>query len=50
MRTRVQQGLKTTFASHYSHRSSLIGALDVNAVKLYGRKATGQKTLILPQS
>lgn len=50
MRSRVQQGLKTTFASHYSHRTSLVAALDVDAVKLYGRKATGQKTLVLPQA
>ena len=49
MRARVQQGLTTTFASHYSDRVSLADALSVDAVKHYGRKATGQKTLILPQ-
>jgi len=50
MRHRVQQGLKSTFASHYSHRTSLEGALAVEAVKLYGKKATAQKTLIEPRA
>ena len=50
MRSRVQHGLKTTFASHYSDRTSLVGALALEAVKQYGKKATGQKTLIEPSA
>lgn len=49
MQQRVLAGLDTTFASHYSDRVSLAGALSVEAVKHYGRKATGQKTLIVPE-
>lgn len=48
MKQRVVSGLKTTFASHYSDRVGLAQALDLEQVKLYGRKSTGQKTLIVP--
>ena len=47
MQQRVNAGLKTTFASHYSDRLTLADALAVEAVKQYGRKSTGQKTLIV---
>ena len=46
MQQRVLSGLKTTFASQYSDRVSLEQALELSAVQAYGRKATGQKTLI----
>lgn len=49
MQQRVLAGLTSTFASQYSDRVSLEGALGVDAVKLYGRKATGQKTIVLPK-
>jgi NADPH2:quinone reductase len=47
MQQRVVAGLKTTFASHYSETVNLEAALSVDAVKGYGKKATGQKTLIV---
>jgi len=47
MQRRVVAGLKTTFASHYSETVSLEAALSVDAVKACGKKATGQKTLIV---
>jgi NADPH2:quinone reductase len=47
MQQRVVAGLKTTFASHYSETVNLEAALSVDAVKDYGKKATGQKTLIV---
>ena len=47
MQQRVVAGLKTTFASEYSDKVALTHALDSEAVKLYGKKATGQKTLIV---
>jgi NADPH:quinone reductase-like Zn-dependent oxidoreductase len=49
LRARVAAEIKTTFASHYSHEVSLAGALRADAVKTYGRQATGEKFLINPQ-
>lgn len=46
MQQRVLAGLKSTFASHYSDRVELEKALELAAVQTYGRKATGQKTLV----
>ena len=46
MQQRVLSGLKTTFASQYSDGVALENALELSAVQTYGRKATGQKTLI----
>ncbi len=46
MQQRVLAGLKTTFASHYSDRVELEKALELPVVQTYGRKATGQKTLV----
>lgn len=46
MQQRVVSELTTTFASHYAHRVSLEEALSVDAVKQYGVRRTGQKTLI----
>jgi NADPH:quinone reductase len=48
MRHRVLAGLKTTFASSYTDQVSLAGALSVDAVRVYGRQATGLKYLIRP--
>jgi len=48
MRQRVAAGLTTTFASRYTSTVNLAGALDPAAVAAYGRQATGQKYLILP--
>lgn len=48
LRERVAAELKTTFASSYSHEVSLAGALQMEAIAVYGRKATGAKYLINP--
>ena len=48
MRQRVAAELTTTFASSYSGAVDLLGALDPASVAAYGRQATGQKYLILP--
>ncbi len=48
LRERVAAELKTTFASSYSHEVSLAGALQMDAITVYGRKATGAKYLISP--
>ncbi len=46
MMHRVASELTTTFASQYSDRISLLNSLDLAAAQKYGRRATGQKTLI----
>ncbi len=48
LRARVAAELETTFASHYTQRVSLAGALDLDAIRTYQRKATGEKYLIEP--
>lgn len=48
LKQRVADELTTTFASHYSHRVSLAGALSAQALAGYGRRATGEKYLITP--
>jgi NADPH2:quinone reductase len=48
LRERVAAELKTTFASHYSHEVSLAGALQMQAIAVYGKRATGAKYLINP--
>jgi NADPH2:quinone reductase len=48
MRRLVAARLATTFASHFTDSVSLAGALDPQAVALYGRQATGQKYLMVP--
>jgi len=50
MRARVAAEIKTTFASHYTSEVSLAGALSPEAMSVYGRQATGEKFLILPQA
>jgi NADPH2:quinone reductase len=48
LRRRVAAGLTTTFASRYTDEVSLAGALQLDAIGVYGRHATGQKYLINP--
>lgn len=50
MRKRIATEIKTTFASHYTHEVSLAGALQLDAISVYGKQATGEKFLIKPQS
>lgn len=48
MRQRVAAGLTTTFASQFTGEVSLAGALQLDAIAVYSRHATGQKYLITP--
>jgi len=48
LRERVVAELKTTFASHYTQEVSLAGALQLDAVAVYGKQATGAKFLLTP--
>ena len=48
LRERVVKSLKTTFASHYTKTVSLIEALDLANIAVYGKRATGEKYLINP--
>jgi hypothetical protein len=48
MRERVAAELTTTFASHYTAEVSLPGLLSLDAVRAYGRQATGEKYLVVP--
>jgi NADPH:quinone reductase len=48
LRARVAAGLKTTFASHYSHTISLAEALNLDVMSKYLARATGDKYLIEP--
>lgn len=48
LRERVAAELKTTFASSYSQEVSLAGALQMDAIAVYGKRATGAKYLINP--
>ena len=48
LRGRVANGLKTTFASHYSNEISLHEALSLQALAAYSKQATGEKFLIKP--
>ncbi len=49
LQQRVAREIRTTFASHYSAEVSLAGALDLDHIKVYGQRHTGQKYLINPQ-
>jgi 2-methylisocitrate lyase-like PEP mutase family enzyme len=46
LRERVAAELKTTFASHYTKEISLAEALQLEAIAVYGQRATGTKFLI----
>jgi NADPH2:quinone reductase len=48
LRQRVAAELTTTFASTYTDRVSLAGALQLDAIAAYARQATGSKYLIIP--
>jgi NADPH2:quinone reductase len=48
LRERVASELKTTFASHYTAEVSLAEALSLEAIRAYGKQATGTKYLINP--
>ena len=50
LRERVAAEIKTTFASHYTKEVSLTEALQLEAVTAYGKQATGEKYLILPNT
>ena len=48
LKQRVAAELKTTFASSYSKEISLAEALQLDAIAVYGQRATGAKYLINP--
>ena len=48
LRHRVAAEIKTTFASHYTKEISLAEALQLDAIAVYGKQATGEKYLINP--
>ncbi len=48
LRKRVTDELKTTFASHYTSEISLAQALDLDTLRAYNKRATGEKYLINP--
>ncbi len=48
LKERVAAELKTTFASHYAGEVSLTEALDLKAIGVYSKAATGHKYLINP--
>ncbi len=48
LRDRVAAEVKTTFASHYTREVSLAEALQLDAISVYGKQATGEKYLINP--
>ena len=48
LRERVVNNLKTTFASHYTKVISLQEALQLDNIKAYAKRATGEKFLIDP--
>ncbi|MEE2922171.1 MAG: zinc-binding dehydrogenase [Pseudomonadota bacterium] len=50
MDKRVIDELTTTFASHYTKRISLAEALNLDTLKAYDAKATGEKYLITPNA
>ncbi|WP_019451435.1 zinc-binding dehydrogenase [Cupriavidus sp. BIS7] len=48
LRERIVAELKTTFASHYTKAVSLVEALQLDEIAVYGKRATGTKYLINP--
>lgn len=50
LRDRVAKELKTTFASNYTKRITLSEMLDPAVIAAYGKRATGEKYLVLPQA
>ncbi|MDB5941290.1 MAG: putative oxidoreductase [Ramlibacter sp.] len=47
---RVAAELKTTFASHYTKQVSLAQVLSLEHIAVYGKRATGEKYLVTPNS
>lgn len=48
LKQRVASELKTTFASHYTREVSMAEALQLDAIAVYGKAATGEKFLVNP--
>ena len=48
LRERVASEIKTTFASRYTKEVSLVEALQLSEIAVYGKQATGEKYLINP--
>jgi NADPH:quinone reductase len=48
LKARVASEIKTTFASSYSREGSLVETLSLDAIASYGKRATGEKYLVLP--
>lgn len=48
LKDRVAAELKTTFASHYVQEVSLAEMLQLDAIEVYARRATGAKYLVAP--
>jgi NADPH2:quinone reductase len=48
LKERVANEIKTTFASSYSREGSLVEMLSLDAIASYGKRATGEKYLVLP--
>jgi len=48
LRARVASELQTTFASHYTKEISLQEVLDLDNLRAYAKRATGEKFLITP--
>jgi NADPH2:quinone reductase len=48
LRSRVSEGLNTTFASSYTDEVSLTGLLDPAVLRNTARQATGEKYLVAP--
>jgi NADPH2:quinone reductase len=48
LRERVAREVKTTFASSYTQEVSLVEALQLDAIAVYTKQATGEKYLINP--
>lgn len=48
LRARVAAGLTTTFASRYTKEVSLVEALQLGEIAVYGQQATGAKYLVVP--
>lgn len=49
LRDRVARELKTTFASKYTKRIALADMLNPATIAAFGKRATGEKYLVLPQ-
>jgi NADPH2:quinone reductase len=48
LRERVAREIKTTFASSYTAEVSLAEALSLESIAVYGKQATGEKYLVVP--